>query len=140
MARNFAVNTIGPALLLKNLAPLLAPGDHRSVYGKLSARVGSIGDNKLGGWYSYRASKAAINQILHTAALELHRTRPKLAVAALQPGTVIGPLSKRFVGAEKKPGLLMPDESACALLGVMDRIEAKKGAHFVDYEGSSIEW
>ena len=138
-----SVNAIGPALLLKHLSPLLAPPAERSVYAKLSARVASIGDNKLGGWYSFRASKTALNQLLHTSALELTRNRPRLVVAALQPGTVASELSKPFFPASRSTPdhpLLQPDDSVCAMLGVLDRLEAKKGLHFVDYEGTSIEW
>ena len=86
MARAFAVNAIGPALLLKHFTPLL-PRRRRAIFASLSARVGSIEDNRLGGWMSYRASKAALNQILRTAALELRFSHRDLVVAALQPGT-----------------------------------------------------
>ena len=141
MMRNFSVNAIGPALLMKHLSPLLAPAGERSVYAKLSARVASIGDNKLGGWYSYRASKSALNQLMHTSAIELTRSRPRLVVAALQPGTVASELSKPFfpVSNPDHP-LLAADDSVRAMLGVLDRLEAKKGLHFVDYEGASREW
>lgn len=141
MMRNFSVNAIGPALLMKHLSPLLAPAAERSVYAKLSARVASIGDNKLGGWYSYRASKSALNQLMHTSAIELTRSRPRLVVAALQPGTVASELSKPFFPVSKPDHpLLVADDSVRAMLGVLDRLEAKKGLHFVDYEGTNIEW
>ena len=86
LARAFEVNTIGPALLLKHFVPLLAT-EQRSIYAKLSARVGSISDNGKGGWYGYRAAKAALNMVLQTAAIEAARKRPQLVVAAMQPGT-----------------------------------------------------
>ena len=92
MAHVMAVNAIGPALVLAHL-PRLLPRDRRAVVGVLTARVGSIGDNRLGGWYSYRASKAAANQIVHTAAIEIARTHPQAVVAALHPGTVDTPFT-----------------------------------------------
>ena len=87
----FAVNTIGPALVAKHFVPLM-PRQGRSVFAALSARVGSIEDNRLGGWYSYRASKAALNQILRTLAIEVARTRPEAIVVGLHPGTVTSSL------------------------------------------------
>mgnify|MGYP000220379835 CR=1 FL=1 len=87
MAHAFAINAIGPALLMKHFLPLL-PGEGRSVFATLSAKVGSIGDNALGGWYSYRASKAALNQLVRTAAIELRRRQPMAVCVALHPGTV----------------------------------------------------
>ena len=99
MAAQFAVNTIGPALVLKEARRLL-PRKGRSVFATLSARVGSIGDNRLGGWISYRAAKAALNQIVRTAAIEIARTRPEAIVSALHPGTVYTGLSSGFVQQE----------------------------------------
>ncbi|MFY8179274.1 MAG: SDR family NAD(P)-dependent oxidoreductase, partial [Limnohabitans sp.] len=96
LARSFEINTIGPALLLKHFLPLLAT-DQRSIYAKLSARVGSISDNRKGGWYGYRAAKAALNMVLHTASIEAARKRPQLVLAAMQPGTVVSRLSAPFV-------------------------------------------
>ncbi|MBT8412668.1 MAG: SDR family NAD(P)-dependent oxidoreductase, partial [Octadecabacter sp.] len=87
MARVMAVNAIGPALIMQHIERLI-PRDGRSVVGVLSARVGSIGDNKIGGWYSYRASKAALNQIVHGAAIEIGRKRREAVIVALHPGTV----------------------------------------------------
>ena len=92
MQRAFAINAIGPALLMKHLLPLF-PADGRSVFATLSAKVGSIGDNHLGGWYAYRASKAALNQLVRTAAIELRRKRPNAICVALHPGTVDTKLS-----------------------------------------------
>lgn len=92
LAHAFAVNAIGPALLMKHLLPLL-PREGRAVFATLSARVGSIGDNRLGGWYGYRASKAALNQLVRTAAIELARKRPDALCVALHPGTVATGLS-----------------------------------------------
>ena len=87
LTKSFAINAIGPALVLKHFVPLL-PRKGRSAIAHLSARVGSIGDNRLGGWYGYRASKAALNQLVHTAAIELARTHPEAICIALHPGTV----------------------------------------------------
>ncbi len=135
LSRQFAVNAIGPLLLLQALATHLAPG--RAIYAKLSARVGSIADNRKGGWYGYRAAKAALNQLLQTAALELGMRRPGLVVAALQPGTVSSPLSAPFVSADHATPA---DEAARALLQVLDGLPAMRGAHFRDTKGEAIPW
>ena len=136
LQRMFSVNTIGPALLLRHLAPLLARGD--AIYAKLSARVGSIGDNRKGGWYGYRASKAAMNMVLQTAAIELQRRNPRLRVVALQPGTVRSRLSKPFeAGVEH---LLEPDESVAGLMQAMRALPMRRGADFIDYQGQHIPW
>ena len=95
MTEAFAINAIGPALLMKHFLPLL-PRDGKSAFATLSARVGSIGDNRLGGWYSYRASKAALNQFVRTAAVELKYRQPEAICVALHPGTVHTPLSLPF--------------------------------------------
>lgn len=129
------VNTVGPLLLLRHLSPLLARGE-RVIWAKLSARVGSIEDNHKGGWYSYRMAKAALNQGLQTAAIELARQQPACVVAALQPGTVASPLSRPFVGE-----LAMPAHEAVAgLLQTLDALPATGRAHFVDYAGQAIPW
>lgn len=135
LLRTLHVNAVGPALLLKHFAPLLASGE-RAIWAKLSARVGSIEDNRKGGWYGYRASKAALNQLLQTAAIELARRRPGLVVAALQPGTVRSALSQPFVGDAG----MDPAESAQRLLGVVDGLPATGRAHFVDHQGQTIPW
>ncbi len=100
MAQVYAVNAIGPALILRHAARLL-PKDGRGVIATLSARVGSIGDNKIGGWYSYRASKAALNQIVHGAAIELGRSHKKSICVALHPGTVATPFTADYAGRHK---------------------------------------
>jgi NAD(P)-dependent dehydrogenase (short-subunit alcohol dehydrogenase family) len=138
LMRSFQVNAIGPALLLKHFLPRLASG--RAIYAKLSARVGSISDNKKGGWYGYRASKAALNMFLQTAAIEFARKNPSAVIAALQPGTVQSILTKPFVGQE---GILTPYESASGLLQALDVLgvdRAHQGAFFIDYKGQAIEW
>jgi NAD(P)-dependent dehydrogenase (short-subunit alcohol dehydrogenase family) len=129
------LNSVGPALLLKHFTPLLATGQ-RVIWAKLSARVGSIEDNRKGGWYSYRAAKAALNMLLQTAAIEMARRRPLALVAALQPGTVRSALSRPFVGDDA----MEPDESARRLLAVLDALQPTGRAQFVDHAGQSIPW
>lgn len=135
LQRQILVNAIGPALLLKHFAPLLASGE-RVIWAKLSARVGSIEDNHKGGWYGYRASKAALNQLLQTAAIEMARRRPEAVVAALQPGTVRSALSQPFVGERA----MEPAVSAQRLLAVIDALPVTGRAHFVDHLGQAIPW
>jgi NAD(P)-dependent dehydrogenase (short-subunit alcohol dehydrogenase family) len=136
-ARSFAVNTIGPALVLRDFIPLLAR-EGKSVFAALSARVGSIGDNRLGGWYAYRASKAALNQLIRTASVELARSRPDAVCVALHPGTVETSLSAPFL----KSGLDLqtPDEAAARLLGVVQRLSAAQSGRFFDHLGQEIVW
>jgi len=129
------LNAVGPGLLLKHFAPLLASGQ-RVIWGKLSARVGSIQDNRKGGWYGYRAAKAALNMLLQTAAIELSRRRPLMVVAALQPGTVQSALSQPFVGQDA----LHPDDAAARLLSVLDALQPTGRAQFVDHQGQHIPW
>ena len=137
MARAFAINAIGPALLMKHLLPLL-PKDRPSLFASLSARIGSIGDNQLGGWYSYRASKAALNQLLHTAAIELRRTRPTAICVAIHPGTVDTPLSAPFA----KTGLDVqtPADAAQRLLTTLSGLDLTHSGAFVDQHGKPIPW
>ena len=136
LAKAFQLNAIGPVLVLRHFAPLLAPG--ASIYAKLSARVGSISDNHKGGWYGYRASKAALNMLLQTAAIELQRKNPQLRVVALQPGTVRSDLSRPFSAAVDK--LLEPAESVAGMLAALQNLQPRQGAHFVDYQGKDIPW
>jgi NAD(P)-dependent dehydrogenase (short-subunit alcohol dehydrogenase family) len=136
LAKAFALNATGPLMVLRHFAPLLMPGP--SVYAKLSARVGSITDNHKGGWYGYRASKAALNMMLQTAAIELQRKQPELRVVALQPGTVRSNLSKPFAAGVAT--LLEPAESAAGMLSALRGLSARSGAHFVDYQGHEIPW
>ena len=137
MARAFAVNAIGPALLMKHFLPLL-PAQGRAVFATLSARVGSIGDNRLGGWYSYRASKAALNQLVHTAAIELARSRPQAICVALHPGTVATQLSAPFA----KAGLEVRDSTTAAqeLLTVLARLTPADSGGFFDHKGLALPW
>ena len=135
LARAFALNAIGPALLMKHALPALAPNG-KAVFATLSARVGSIGDNHLGGWY--RASKAALNQLVRTAAIELKRRRPAALCVALHPGTVRTELSSPF----SKDGLEVqtPQTSAARLLGVIDGLNADQSGEFFDHLGVAIPW
>jgi NAD(P)-dependent dehydrogenase (short-subunit alcohol dehydrogenase family) len=137
MAKSFAVNTIGPALLLKHFHSLL-PREGKSIFATLSARVGSIGDNKLGGWFSYRASKAALNQIVRTAAVELRRTRPQAICAALHPGTVATRLSTKYASAAHD--VQTPAVAAARLLDVIHRLTPADSGGFFDHRGEAIEW
>lgn len=134
--RSFSINAIGPTLLLRHLAPSIASGD--AIYAKLSARVGSISDNQKGGWYGYRASKAALNMLLQTAAIELQRKNPGLRVVALQPGTVRSRLSEPFQSGV--PTLLEPSASVAGMMRAMNELATKSGAHFIDYQGREIPW
>ena len=137
MAHAFAINAIGPALLMKHFLPLL-PKQGRAVFATLSAKVGSIGDNRLGGWYSYRASKAALNQLVRTAAIELRRSQPQAICVALHPGTVATGLSAPFA----KTGLdvLSPAAAATRLLGVLDGVAAADSGGFFNHDGSALPW
>jgi NAD(P)-dependent dehydrogenase (short-subunit alcohol dehydrogenase family) len=136
LLHSMQINAIGPALLMKHFLPLL-DAQNRSIYAKLSARVGSIGDNKKGGWYGYRASKAALNMLLHTAAIEAARRRPQLVVAAMQPGTVASKLSQPFVAADH---CITPQVSTAGLLTALDTLPPLPGAQFIDYLGQHIVW
>jgi len=136
LMKNFHINAVAPVLVLRHFAPLLASGP--SVYAKLSARVGSISDNTKGGWYGYRAAKAALNMLLQTAAIELQRKNAELRVVALQPGTVRSNLSQAF--ASSVPHLLEPAESVAGMLAALKTLTPKSGAHYVDYKGEPIAW
>lgn len=135
LAHAFAVNAIGPALLMKHFLPRLAR-EGRAVFATLSARVGSIADNRLGGWYAYRASKAALNQLLRTAAVEVARRRPQQILVALHPGTVATPLSAPF----SKAGLDLqtPEEAAARLLAVIERLTPAQTGGFFDHRGEAV--
>lgn len=134
MAEIFEANATGPALILKHFIPLL-PLSGRSAAAALSARVGSIADNRLGGWMSYRASKAALNQIVRCAAIEAARTRPHAIIAALHPGTIETDLSRREARGRFTA---TPDEAAAAMLKVLGDL-TESGA-FRAYDGTLIPW
>lgn len=135
MAEVMAVNAIGPAAVLKHVPSLVAKSE-RSVVAVLTARVGSIGDNQLGGWYAYRASKAAANQIVRTASIELRRSRPGAIVVAMHPGTVDTPFTANYP-AHKKVGA---PEAAANMLNVLDGLGPDDTGHFFDYSGQEVPW
>lgn len=139
MAQVFALNTIGPALLMKHVIPLL-PRESRSVLAVLSARVGSIADNKLGGWHSYRASKAALNMLVRNCAIELARTRPKAIAVALHPGTVDTALSQPFQRGMSPEKLFTPDHSARHLLAVIEGLGREDSGGLFAWDGQRIEF
>lgn len=134
LSRIMAVNAIGPALVMKHFRDLL-PRDGRSVMAALSARVGSIADNGLGGWYGYRASKAALNQFVRTAAIEITRKRREAVVLALHPGTVETRLSENFTTGRRT---FTPEESARRLLDVMENAGPEMSGGFLDHAGKPI--
>ncbi|KIN75070.1 C factor [Sulfitobacter noctilucae] len=136
MMDQFALNTIGPALVLSHAHDLL-PRDGRGVLAVLSARVGSIGDNKIGGWISYRSAKAAVNQVVHTAAIELARTHKKSVCVALHPGTVATPFTEKYLG--RHPAVA-PEEAAENLLRVMDGLTTEDTGQFFDWAGKAVQW
>lgn len=137
LAHQFAVNATGPALLMKHFLPLL-PRQQRAVFATLSAKVGSIGDNRLGGWWGYRAAKAALNQFVRTAAIELARSHPQAICVALHPGTVDTPLSQPF----SRAGLDVrsPAKAAIRLLDVIDGLGSEHSGGFLDHTGQPLPW
>ncbi|MGR3272585.1 SDR family NAD(P)-dependent oxidoreductase [Thalassococcus profundi] len=136
MVDQFMLNAVGPALVLKHSVRLL-PRREPAVFAALSARVGSIGDNRLGGWYSYRTAKAAVNQVLHGAAVELGRTHRQLCVAALHPGTV----ETRFTeGYQDHNPTVTAAEAAENLLRVIDGLGPEDTGKFFDWQGEEVPW
>ena len=136
MMDQFAVNCIGPSLVLKH-ARRLMPRDRRGAFVTLSARVGSIGDNRLGGWYAYRTAKAALNQMLHSAAIELARTHPQMICAALHPGTVETEFTRKYVGRHPT---VPAAEAAENLLQVIDALTPDQTGGFFDWTGAEVPW
>lgn len=136
MAAQFALNAVGPALVLKHASRLLVR-ERRGVLACLSARVGSIGDNHLGGWYSYRAAKAALNQITRTAAIELTRSLPLSVCVSIHPGTVKTALTRKYLG--RHPAVT-PDRAAGNILDVLDRLTPKETGGFFDWRGARVDW
>ncbi|HEY7776350.1 MAG TPA: SDR family NAD(P)-dependent oxidoreductase [Kineobactrum sp.] len=136
MLAQFMVNTVGPAMVLKHTIRLL-PKDRRTVIATLSARVGSIGDNNLGGWYSYRTAKAALNQIVHTSAIELARSHKHSICVALHPGTVQTEFTRKYVG--RHPSVPAP-EAAQNLLAVIGGLTTAQSGGFYDWAGKVIPW
>ena len=137
MTKVMGVNTIGPALIGRYFIPLLRK-DAKSVLAFLSARVGSISDNKLGGWYSYRASKTALNQIIKNFSIELKRTNPKAVVLGLQPGTVDSNLSEPFKKNVAKGKLFSPEQSREFLSDVIEKATIEDSGNLIAYDGEII--
>ncbi len=137
LLRLYAINAVGPALIAKHFLPLL-PRAEPSVFAVLSARVGSIGDNRLGGWHSYRASKAALNMLIRTMAIELKRTRPQAILVGLHPGTVDTDLSKPFQRSVPEGRLFTPHESAERLLAVVDGLGLEDSGGVFAWDGARI--
>jgi len=139
LARVFALNAFAPVLLVQALLPLLR---HRApiVLASLSARVGSIGDNQLGGWYAYRASKAAQNQLFRTLAIELRRTHPNACCVLLHPGTVNTPLSQPFQGGVPAERLFTPELAARQLLAIVARLTPADSGRFLAWDGTQVPW
>jgi len=135
LATSFAINAIGPALCARYFLPLLAADGK---FAALSARVGSISDNRLGGWYGYRASKAALNQLIRTAAVELARTRPDAVCVTLHPGTVDTGMSRPFQRGVPANALFTPAFSAERLLAVLDGLTPADTGLCFDWSGERI--
>jgi NAD(P)-dependent dehydrogenase (short-subunit alcohol dehydrogenase family) len=135
LMKSFCVNSVGPALVLRYFTPLLSSEGSRMIF--LSAKVGSIGDNRLGGWYAYRASKAALNMLVKTASIELKRTAPWAIVIAMHPGTVNSKLSKPF-GGEVKGRLA---NVACQeMLQTIDMLKPEQSGQFLSYSAEQLPW
>lgn len=134
MLEQFALNAVGPALVIKHVVRLL-PKDRAARVGVLSARVGSIGDNALGGWYAYRAAKAALNQIVHTAAIELARSHPLAVLACLHPGTVATAFTAEYPGQKDAADL-----TAARLIAVLEGLTPAQSGEFYDYAGKVVPW
>ena len=133
----FAINAIGPALIARHVLSRL-PRTRRTLFATLSAKVGSISDNRLGGWHSYRASKAALNMLIRTIAIELTRTHPELVYVALHPGTVDTPLSKPFQAGVPPERLFTPVNAANHLLAVLDKLGPMNSGRIFGWDGQEI--
>lgn len=138
MKKLFEVNTIGPTLLAKHFIPLI-PRTGKSVFAALSARVGSISDNRLGGWHSYRTSKAALNMMLKNIAIETARKHKEAAIIGLHPGTVDTNLSSPFQSNVKEGKLFTPEKSTGYLLDVIDQVKAEDTGKIFAWDGQEIE-
>jgi NAD(P)-dependent dehydrogenase (short-subunit alcohol dehydrogenase family) len=139
MLESLRVNLVLPALAAKHFLPLMRRHE-RAVFALLSARVGSIADNRLGGWHSYRASKAALNQLARTLAVEMRRRNPGLVVAALHPGTVDTPMSRPFQRNLAAGQLQSPEAAAARLWRTLDTLTPEHSGGFFDADGSAIPW
>jgi len=139
LMRLFLVNSVGPLMLARAVIPLM-PKNQPGHFTVLSAMVGSIGDNRLGGWYGYRASKAALNQFMRTLAVECRRSHPQLCITAIHPGTTDTSLSRPFQ-ANVRPGkLYTASQSAARILQVVSASKAEQSGHFMNWDGKTIPW
>jgi NAD(P)-dependent dehydrogenase (short-subunit alcohol dehydrogenase family) len=136
LARAFAINATGPAIIARHLLPVLSRTE-KAVFAALSARVGSISDNHLGGWHAYRASKASLNMLVRTFAIELARTHPAAVCIALHPGTVETALSKPFLA--NAAGAKRPENAAAQLLRVIDTVTPNLSGHLIGWDGVEIQ-
>ena len=136
LADQYLLNAIGPMLVMKHAIPLL-PRNRRSVFAVLSARVGSIGDNRLGGWHSYRAAKAGLNQLIHGAAVELGRTHKQAIAVCLHPGTVETAFTAKYAGSHKT---VKAEDAARNLISVIEGLGPEQSGGFFDYAGKEIPW
>ena len=134
MKKSFEINTIPTALMIKYFVPLMAK-DEKSIFATISAKVGSISDNFLGGWYSYRASKAALNQIIKTASIEQKRINKELIIVSIHPGTVSSKLSKPFIG---KKEVQTPEESAKKIINLLENLTTQDSGLLLDYKNDII--
>ena len=139
LAEYFRINSILPALCVKYLSPLLDKSQY-SQFVVLSAMVGSIGDNKLGGWYGYRSSKAALNMLVKTASVELARTNKKASIVVVHPGTTKGSLSKPFAAGISKDKYYTAEESAQRIIAIADTLTPQQSGQFFNWDGSTLEW
>jgi NAD(P)-dependent dehydrogenase (short-subunit alcohol dehydrogenase family) len=139
LIRYFQVNSIGAMLLFKYVQPLLKHGD-RSILATISAKVGSIGDNQIGGWYGYRASKAALNMFIKNTAIEYKRTCPNVILAALHPGTTDTKLSLPFQRNVPPEKLFSVDQTVAQLLTVIDGLNSSDSGEFFAWDGSRLPW
>ena len=136
MLKHYTLNAIGPALIIKSFFKML-PKDGVSIFASLSARVGSIQDNRLGGWVSYRASKAALNQIIKTASIEIARSYPESICVALHPGTVKSALTEKYLNTHD---YVLPEIAAKNLMNVLTGLTPENSGGFFDYLGRPIPW
>ncbi len=139
LLRTFALNSIAPAMVAKHVLPTF-PRHGKTVFAALSARVGSISDNRLGGWYGYRASKAALNMLIRTLSIELHQRWPDSVCVALHPGTVDTALSKPFQRQLREGQLVTPAQSARNLLTVIDSLDASRSGELIQWDGQTIPY
>ncbi|MBE9158680.1 SDR family NAD(P)-dependent oxidoreductase [Nodosilinea sp. LEGE 06152] len=139
LVRSFQTNAVGAALLAKHLLPLLKH-DQPSIYAAISAKVGSIGDNRLGGWYGYRASKAALNMLIKTASLEYARRSPNTTLALLHPGTTDTRLSEPFQRGVPPEKLFSVERTVAQLMTVMDGLSPADSGEFFSWDGTRLPW